>query len=627
MILEAQCIMSTFLVDMVDLLVQGPVDAASQGRDHWDLLSTSSFVKNISDYTAPIPRRFAFRAAPAGYLQVLRNTLSSTKARHAANKSDASLLQTDPAYTRQTLATLELRGKLSSNDDKRDAMTPMLLSSLSRQIGWGVLEETTRIVLQDFEAENASVTPNPELRLMCAAGLLVLEKAFKSEFCSVLVRTRVRSELMEFPGHPFGPQLKNRSSSSKSPKVGGSLALWALDHMGIHDMPITPIPEHYLALLEYDLASQTREEDSNQTLYDCVSDLSALDEAIMAIKYIRPGVGWSEEDNIKAYMEGLPHKDDLAYTDYIDRENFNHRDTLWPPLKSFLATSIPTGKANRASLAAFDASHDALEGFWKVARKIRRDLLLAIGCPPDRVEVLMAPVSAGLSTEYEVERQKERSMLVNEINRIGMWNVFARESSANMTIEAAANRKPMLQLQCPITPKRTPPHDFNNDLITHESLPSRPRMKSLTSPGASPQSHGKVKIKTRPSVAVQDPTDQTDNPASPPDDDSSSAPANRISVSPTSMDVFRRMFVSFGKHSNSNLRWGEFVKAMDDAGFPATWSTGGSAVVFEDARGNGAIRLHQPHPDPSINPIMLRSFGKRMFKQFGWSIETFVEEV
>lgn len=199
------------------------------------------------------------------------------------------------------------------------------------------------------------------------------------------------------------------------------------------------------------------------------------------------------------------------------------------------------------------------------------------------------------------------------------------EKTANQGAEQAAQRK---TLQSPtVSPSRA---EFEVS-ITHQNdfgtTPLLSRLGTTTSPTHSPRSHYKIKVKTRPDTPTRNiadqsndaPADEGDRPNSPADD--------RISVCPASMEILHRMYSSYGKHSNSNLRWGEFVKVMDDAGFEATWSTGGSAVVFTDRRGKGAIRLHQPHPDPTINPIMLRSFGKRMFRQFNWSIETFVERV
>lgn len=49
----------------------------------------------------------------------------------------------------------------------------------------------------------------------------------------------------------------------------------------------------------------------------------------------------------------------------------------------------------------------------------------------------------------------------------------------------------------------------------------------------------------------------------------------------------------------------------------------GSAVSFKNDM--GTIVFHQPHPDPTIDPIMLLSMGKRLRKWFGWDAGVFVE--
>lgn len=195
--------------------------------------------------------------------------------------------------------------------------------------------------------------------------------------------------------------------------------------------------------------------------------------------------------------------------------------------------------------------------------------------------------------------------------------------SANTTPESLTHKK---ALKPRILSSDESPLKINSKQVSWSTTSSSPHCKSLSFTVSSLQSHGKVKVKTRPTNPIVELEDEAPGAESMPAVGDTVA-GNRISVCAASMDIFRRMFVSYGKHSNSNLRWGEFVRAMEDAGFPSTASSGGSAVIFDNSRGSGAIRLHQPHPDPSINPIMLRSFGKRMFKQFGWSIDSFMERV
>ena len=49
-------------------------------------------------------------------------------------------------------------------------------------------------------------------------------------------------------------------------------------------------------------------------------------------------------------------------------------------------------------------------------------------------------------------------------------------------------------------------------------------------------------------------------------------------------------------------------------------------MTFKDEKnGKSSIIFHRPHPDPTIDPIMLRTMGKRVRKWFGWEVESFVD--
>jgi hypothetical protein len=61
---------------------------------------------------------------------------------------------------------------------------------------------------------------------------------------------------------------------------------------------------------------------------------------------------------------------------------------------------------------------------------------------------------------------------------------------------------------------------------------------------------------------------------------------------------------------------------MAEAGFAAKYG-GGLIVTFENITGGGKIIFQRPHPDPTIDPIMLQSMGKRLNRWFGWDRETF----
>jgi hypothetical protein len=52
---------------------------------------------------------------------------------------------------------------------------------------------------------------------------------------------------------------------------------------------------------------------------------------------------------------------------------------------------------------------------------------------------------------------------------------------------------------------------------------------------------------------------------------------------------------------------------MNEAGFTAR-NGEGSIVRFENRNGEGSINFHRPHPEPTIDPVMLQAMGWRMNK-------------
>ncbi|KAK4040816.1 hypothetical protein C8A01DRAFT_35189 [Parachaetomium inaequale] len=76
------------------------------------------------------------------------------------------------------------------------------------------------------------------------------------------------------------------------------------------------------------------------------------------------------------------------------------------------------------------------------------------------------------------------------------------------------------------------------------------------------------------------------------------------------------------QEAKAKHRWPKFVAAMKHAGFVPTEGAG-SAVSFHSLDGSGSITFHKPHPDATIYPVLLRSFGRRLITWFGWSAQQF----
>ncbi|KAJ6500168.1 hypothetical protein C8R47DRAFT_284996 [Mycena vitilis] len=83
------------------------------------------------------------------------------------------------------------------------------------------------------------------------------------------------------------------------------------------------------------------------------------------------------------------------------------------------------------------------------------------------------------------------------------------------------------------------------------------------------------------------------------------------------------------------MKWDTFVKVkfftfpisidivaqlMRGMGFKDVPDAPGSGVRFDPPNPNDvSITFHKPHPDPTIYPVMLREFAKKLKKNYGWS--------
>ncbi|KAG5647031.1 hypothetical protein DXG03_001401 [Asterophora parasitica] len=75
------------------------------------------------------------------------------------------------------------------------------------------------------------------------------------------------------------------------------------------------------------------------------------------------------------------------------------------------------------------------------------------------------------------------------------------------------------------------------------------------------------------------------------------------------------------------MKWDNFVKLIKEMGFEYIPGTAGSSVRFDppDKR-DKPITFHKPHPDPTIHPIMLKDFAKRLKRHYGWNEDDFLRQ-
>ncbi|KDR75158.1 hypothetical protein GALMADRAFT_249095 [Galerina marginata CBS 339.88] len=70
------------------------------------------------------------------------------------------------------------------------------------------------------------------------------------------------------------------------------------------------------------------------------------------------------------------------------------------------------------------------------------------------------------------------------------------------------------------------------------------------------------------------------------------------------------------------MKWENFLRLMREMGFTYDPSTAGSSVRFDPPnKGDRSITFHKPHPDPTLQPVMLKEFAKKLKRYYGWDEE------
>ncbi|KAG6860761.1 hypothetical protein C0995_007793 [Termitomyces sp. Mi166 len=75
------------------------------------------------------------------------------------------------------------------------------------------------------------------------------------------------------------------------------------------------------------------------------------------------------------------------------------------------------------------------------------------------------------------------------------------------------------------------------------------------------------------------------------------------------------------------MKWENFLRLMREMGFEYDPSTAGSSVRFDPPdKGDPVNGLIPAHPDPTLQPIKLKQFAKRLKKSYGWTEEDFIRQ-
>lgn len=132
------------------------------------------------------------------------------------------------------------------------------------------------------------------------------------------------------------------------------------------------------------------------------------------------------------------------------------------------------------------------------------------------------------------------------------------------------------------------------------------------------RSQVRSKPKTRAVVQAQ-PEELLDNPIN---DDK----GEKIYVSSRSIKALRTIFHNpSSTHAPGELPWIDFIHIMTDAGFIAE-KLYGSAWNFKPPAGSSftrSIQFHEPHPIKKLAYYVAREYGRRLWRAYGWHLESF----
>ena len=253
-------------------------------------------------------------------------------------------------------------------------------------------------------------------------------------------------------------------------------------------------------------------------------------------------------------------------------------------LRKFCELPIAKGPRNVSWLEKMDAARESLTEFWQCVREHWNISQMEFGRPnPDTM--MMSRMSFDISSEYLAKVEAERQCIKDEDRREGMLKAQQH------------NKAQFIQQSWDIGAGK-------DDVVRRKISKKSNALRS--------------------DASVEDALQDMILDEAPVDEDALTLPeptlTQRIAVKQDTLSLVAKMFPT-GSDGTNGVRWVQLVQALSDAGMTPTQGAG-SAVVFSTDR--GSISLHKPHPEPVVDAIVLRGFGKRLNKWFGWNNATFV---
>ena len=604
-LLRVQAKISGFLRPIVTALLDPSEQEAPQGRDAWDHL-VATFFKHEDSIVTPSAYCNQVFAPPPKF--DLCHILQAVHTRMCAAIDEAQLMQADPIYLRCLLRQLEI-GPVYELMDEKARQRMLYMSSIQPMLNrnaWGVVAGTAAELLR-YSLERRQ-------------GILYLPKQYEDCLRSVEAALRLQfetliHELLRFlaDSRAFSRHYQNGQQTT-DPEIAYRTDpfFWALTEIVAQNIKVNWPAARCLSFIEEHLAKSSQKERAriDQQMYDQLSDIAFVDEILTAIKAHRSYTPLSHNSK-----EAKPLKENL-YKNKISGVMLElfygcSRDIeVQDALQAFLRAPMPRKASNKEKLEYNNVLHEKFTEYWEVFR------------------------SKALSNRaYTKQDPSEQQTVERKFKHYGGGQAHIFEAKQD-AIKAAIRREgipltlsilPLPRTNTNLEQRARPTDATTTSSNGTESFVSKSNVtEHQTGREIAKKIEPKMKTKTRATYAASFANDFASMDIEPLESSTQLAKLDTIAVKQTSVDFFRQMFSSVEAPERSP-KWVDLLDAMVDAGMSATHG-GGSAVVFQDEKKKkGSIVLHKPHPDPTVDHVMLKTIGKRLTKWFGWDEDTFVE--
>ncbi|KAK5123150.1 hypothetical protein LTR85_003348 [Meristemomyces frigidus] len=607
LILEAQAKLLHFLRGMVDMILEGC--QAQSGSEKWRETVAAGITTQGGQECIHAFGRKAFSAPPRVDSTELQQLAS---ARCAAAEDELWLLQTDAAYAELRVKQLrELKFSKAWSKAMPDAWRVIAVQltepALTRAQVWRwICQELSHVSKLEKEYASKSIGDGavPDEYAMAHGSLQTLVTNCFSQVQGMLLRF-----LQTLPGfqryfkwhkHTVGGQTgvlsvfqgdaKCSTLFEQDPLFWAMLQLFSGDSQGRVEANLS----FYFAFIEDHLNHAAPEEKArvDQMLADTIADLAAMLTILSTLEYHRPVIPAVDVEKsvlVHGDRDGPMSTWRNCTKEPIAGLNKSEMTAIGRALEDFAREGWPKGVKDQAWLAKADRSRQALSRLWSAFETFLRTSLGTSGRSAEAIEYDAQLLRFHLRPEHVAGLQAERDAILSvsapkaqrqEHSIVPIWDTESGEpSNAASSIRKAGEN---------IAKKKK-------------------RRDQLALPATSREAED-MKVPTqRPASTTLDHVAQLAKPQEP------------LTVSAATLRFFKSMF---GPDTTTSFKWVQLVAAMVDAGCVATHN-GGSAVTFKHA--TGSIAFHRPHPDPTVDPVMLHAMGKRLGRRFGWRLEVFQE--